>query len=177
MSEGEADRKDNARDPQILRIERPSPPVAPHQSKLPLAVIGLASANVLALLVVGSLWLTNWAALRSVNRITPPTPMRSVPPQAAKLLVDLGDAFSADRYPAAARRAGAQGRVGMKLTIDHSGRVADCEITSSSGNADLDQTSCGIAIAKLRYAPARDAANQAIESRVRLGVKWQLQGQ
>ena len=68
--------------------------------------------------------------------------------------------------PAAARVAVA-GETGVlvvtfKLTVGPNGRVQDCQLLRSSGNAVVDAGTCQAAIGKLRFRPERDAAGRAI---------------
>jgi protein TonB len=44
------------------------------------------------------------------------------------------------RYPDAARQRGEEGRAVLRFSVDHSGRVLDFAVTSSSGYPDLDQS-------------------------------------
>jgi protein TonB len=53
--------------------------------------------------------------------------------------------FPVDSYPAAAKRAGAQGQVRWELDVDEDGRVTGCRIVASTGNADLDAATCRLA--------------------------------
>jgi protein TonB len=66
-------------------------------------------------------------------------------------------------YPRAARRAEIEGTVIGQLTIGADGKVHACDITRSSGNAELDATTCRLILKRFRYAPARDARGTAIE--------------
>ena len=59
-------------------------------------------------------------------------------------------------YPAEALRREQQGRVGYRLTIDESGKVTDCVVTSSSGFPLLDDATCRMAL-KAAFEPALDA--------------------
>lgn len=111
----------------------------------------------------------------------PPAPPAPPPPpapprvsQAASAKGNPGQYFSADNYPPAALRAEAQGRVVARLTIGTDGRVSDCSVTSSSGNSDLDETTCRIARSRVRYNPAKDQNGTPISSNVTLPVRWQL---
>lgn len=87
-----------------------------------------------------------------------------------------GDWFPADSYPAAARRAGAEGIVSVRVTVGADGRVADCQVTASSGNADLDSTTCRLAKRNGRFQPAKDASGAAVVSSFTLrNVRWRLE--
>lgn len=106
-----------------------------------------------------------------------PAPAPPPPPrisQAAVARGNPGQYFGPDAYPPAAIRAGAQGRVVARLTIGTDGRVTDCSVSSSSGNNDLDNTTCRIARSRVRYTPAKDESGNPIQSTVSLPVRWQL---
>src|SRR3546814_14461500 len=50
----------------------------------------------------------------------------------------------ADHYPAAARAAGEEGIVHMRLAIDAEGKVTDCTVTASSLSKTLDAAACDL---------------------------------
>lgn len=116
-------------------------------------------------------------------RAAPPAPPAPPPaPPAPKLGVKAspkgnpGNWFSNDFYPPAARRAGIEGRVSIALSIDEKGRVSDCRVTSSSGNSDLDTTTCSLAKRNGRFNPAKDDAGNAIASNYTPpSVRWKLE--
>jgi len=58
-------------------------------------------------------------------------------------------------YPRAARRARAQGSVTARFTVGIDGRARGCTVTGSSGNAELDATTCRLIEGRFRYRPAR----------------------
>jgi periplasmic protein TonB len=104
----------------------------------------------------------------------PPAPPPPRVSQAAAVKGNPGQFFGPDAYPPAAQRAGAQGRVVARLTIGTDGRVSDCSVTTSSGNSDLDSTTCRIARSRVRYTPAKDDNGQPIASTATLPVRWVL---
>lgn len=75
-------------------------------------------------------------------------------------------------YPRAARDAGIGGRVVVQIEVGTNGRVTNCSIVQSSGNADLDETSCRLIQRRYRYAPARDAQGRPVPDTVREGHVW-----
>lgn len=103
--------------------------------------------------------------------VAPPAPRVS---QAAKVSGNPGQFFGPDAYPESARDAGAQGLVRASLTVGTNGRVTACTVTASSGNKALDDTTCRISIARVRYTPAKDDNGNPIQSTVTLPVRWQL---
>lgn len=65
-------------------------------------------------------------------------------------------------YPRAARRARAEGSVTARFIVGTDGRVRGCAVTGSSGNAELDATTCRLIEARFRYRPARGADGQPV---------------
>lgn len=65
-------------------------------------------------------------------------------------------------YPRAARRARAEGSVTARFTVGTDGRARGCAVTGSSGNAELDATTCRLIEARFRYRPARGADGQPV---------------
>lgn len=84
-----------------------------------------------------------------------------------------GDITGRD-YPRAAARAGAQGTVGLRFTVGVNGRVTDCRVTQSSGNADLDATTCRLIQKRFRYTPSRDASGRPYADEVTGEQVWEL---
>jgi TonB family protein len=82
--------------------------------------------------------------------------------------------FADKDYPKAARRAGVSGRVKVLATIDPLGRVRECTIVTSSGNADLDAGTCQLVKRRGRFIPATDAQGRAVAGQFTTGVNWQL---
>jgi protein TonB len=106
-----------------------------------------------------------------------PAPAPPAPPvvsKAAGLKGNPGQYFGADNYPPSAIRAEEQGRVVAKLTVGTDGRVTDCVVTTSSNSSALDQATCRIARARVRFTPAQDAAGSPITSSYTLPVRWVL---
>jgi protein TonB len=77
-------------------------------------------------------------------------------------------------YPPAARRAGAEGTVHVRFTVDIDGRVGGCTVTRSSGHAALDTTTCRLIEQRFRYRPARDSQGRAVPETVSLFYQWGL---
>jgi TonB family protein len=103
----------------------------------------------------------------------PPSPRRGRE-QPARAQANLVSLFSSDDYPAAAARAGEQGSVGFRLDIDKAGRVAACEVTSSSGSAALDSTTCRLVSARARFSPARDRKGRPTTDKVTGRIVWRM---
>lgn len=95
-------------------------------------------------------------------------------PQPARPTQDLYHWFTADDYPLAAIRRHTEGAVGFRLTIDAQGMVSGCVVESSSGDPDLDRTTCEILRSRPHYYPARDAAGRAVDGFDTGRVTWRL---
>jgi TonB family protein len=57
-------------------------------------------------------------------------------------------------YPGAALRAEASGTVHFLFEVDETGRVANCTVSQSSGNASIDSAVCAAIVARARFTPA-----------------------
>lgn len=76
-------------------------------------------------------------------------------------------------YPRAARKAGAEGMVDVRFTIEADGRAHGCAVMRSSGYAELDATTCRLIERRFRFRPARDAQGRPIpEVRIWTQVWW-----
>ena len=84
-----------------------------------------------------------------------------------------GDITGRD-YPRAAAEAGATGTVGLRFVVGIDGRVTDCRVTKSSGNADLDETTCRLIKKRFRYEPSRDARGRPYADVVTGEQVWEL---
>ena len=84
-----------------------------------------------------------------------------------------GLSFQKD-YPRAARKVGAQGSVSVCIAIGADGRVTGCTVTGSSGNGDLDRTTCSLIVKRFHYTPARNSSGQAIASVENTIFDWRL---
>jgi protein TonB len=75
-------------------------------------------------------------------------------------------------YPPASFERELGGTVFMRFTVRPNGRVTDCRVTRSSGQRDLDVTTCRLIERRFRYRPARDARGRPIASEVRGQHEW-----
>ncbi|WP_374942679.1 TonB family protein [Sphingomonas sp.] len=77
-------------------------------------------------------------------------------------------------YPRAAAEAGASGNVSVRYLIELDGRASHCVITKSSGNLDLDETTCRLIEQRFRYDPWRDARGRPVLGYVVRDNEWVL---
>lgn len=110
---------------------------------------------------------------------TPPAPAEPAP-QTASLAPPTPASFSAaylrnpaPRYPVAARRAGEQGTVTLKVLVGSDGLPQRVEVEKTSGSSRLD-TAALDAVRRWRFVPARRGSN-AIESWVLVPVVFRLE--
>jgi protein TonB len=65
-----------------------------------------------------------------------------------------------------------QGYGHMWLTVAENGRVTDCSVLQTTGDAQVDQALCSLMIRQSRWAPARDRQGRPITVRVRYTATW-----
>ena len=78
-------------------------------------------------------------------------------------------------YPRAAAKAEIGGAVIVNFDVGTNGRVSNCRVVSSSGNADLDGTTCRLIEKRFRYKPATDAQGRAVASVAAWRQEWWLE--
>lgn len=79
-------------------------------------------------------------------------------------------------YPLGPLRAHIEGQVTIHYAIDARGRVQGCRIVRSSGNADLDATTCRLVTRRFRFRPARDANGRKIADELTEDHTWVIDG-
>jgi TonB family protein len=82
--------------------------------------------------------------------------------------------FDPSGYPVDAMRAREQGRVVASVAIDAEGKATKCAIATSSNSVSLDATTCSIAMTKIHFVAARDAAGRNVPGTYDLKVRWVL---
>jgi protein TonB len=75
-------------------------------------------------------------------------------------------------YPHSAVEAGANGMVSVRYTVAIDGRVTRCIVTGSSGNADLDSTTCRLIQQRFVFHPARDAYGRPVQADIVEDHEW-----
>ena len=75
-------------------------------------------------------------------------------------------------YPEGLGEAGIGGTVGVIFTVLADGRVTDCRIRSSSGNARLDDTTCRLIERRFFYEPSRDWRGRPVDSQIVENHSW-----
>jgi protein TonB len=88
-------------------------------------------------------------------------------------LTPLTKLLSEGEKQAVVERIGAQGTVGIKVTIDASGRVSDCSVARSSGFKALDTETCKVVQRRARFTPARDEQGRAVSGVMYGEIAWE----
>ena len=79
-------------------------------------------------------------------------------------------------YPRSASRARAGGTVTVAFTVQTDGHASGCRIMRSSGNAELDETTCRIIERRFRYEPARNSEGRPVPQVVGWAQRWWQEG-
>lgn len=110
--------------------------------------------------------------------VTMPAPPAPPPPSAAPVrLSPRGSPQSwvtTEDYPPSAIRDGIEGTVSTALTIDSSGKVTGCTVTSSSGSSLLDDTACRLLTRRARFQPGKDSAGNPTGGGYTFRFRWQI---
>lgn len=75
-------------------------------------------------------------------------------------------------YPKGALDAGIGGKVGVRYVVGEDGRITNCSIAQSSGNAELDATTCRLIQERFRYRPWRDPQGRPGPSTINETHEW-----
>lgn len=65
-----------------------------------------------------------------------------------------------------------RGYAHLWLTVAESGRVTDCSVLQSTGDAEVDQALCGLMVRQSRWTAARDGQGRPITVKVRYTATW-----
>lgn len=93
----------------------------------------------------------------------------SVQPPAA-----LADHAPAPRYPPTALRRGDSGTVVLQVEVDPQGTPTSVQVSGRSGSRDLDRAAVE-AVSGWRFAPARDAAGNAVAGSLSIPIDFKLE--
>lgn len=75
-------------------------------------------------------------------------------------------------YPFSALRERHEGTTGFRLIYVASGAPEKCEITSSSGHADLDEATCRLLISRAWFRPGTDTAGKPVGGTYSNRIRW-----
>jgi periplasmic protein TonB len=77
-------------------------------------------------------------------------------------------------YPSRALSQEREGTTGFRVTVDAGGKVADCQITGSSGHGDLDAATCSNVKRRARFEPAKDKDGNPTTGSYSSRVTWRI---
>lgn len=103
-----------------------------------------------------------------------PRPQPSFAPKRAAPRNDAARWVVTDDYPSRALREGAEGVAGFRVVVGSDGKVDACEITNSSGNAELDAATCRNVSRRARFDAATDGNDQKVVGSYASQVRWQI---
>ncbi|MEH6790084.1 energy transducer TonB [Parasphingorhabdus sp.] len=110
--------------------------------------------------------------------VAPPAPPPAPPPPPQRANPEArgnpGSWANANDYPSRALREEREGTTRFRLTVNADGRVSDCQITGSSGHADLDEAACKNLTRRARFRPALDANGNPTTGFYANAVRWQI---
>ena len=89
----------------------------------------------------------------------------------------IGGRIKDSDYPRGPRDAHVQGTTQTAIAVAANGRATGCRILRSSGSAELDDTTCRLAVQRFRFRPARDRSGHAVADSVDYDQEWTLSGQ
>lgn len=75
-------------------------------------------------------------------------------------------------YPRRPFEAGIGGTLFVRYIVGVRGRVTDCTVTRSSGNAELDQATCRLITERFRFKPRRNAAGKPVPAVIVEDHSW-----
>ena len=75
-------------------------------------------------------------------------------------------------YPKALREANVSGTTITEVAVGANGRPTACRVTRSSGSRGLDSTTCQLIMQRFKFKAARNAAGQAVDSRIEYEQEW-----
>lgn len=76
--------------------------------------------------------------------------------------------------PAALRAEGVERTVGVRYAVNVDGRVSNCTVTASSGDAGLDQITCQLIEKRFRFDPSRDGSGRPVRSVIVEEHSWRV---
>ena len=101
----------------------------------------------------------------------PPVKNLSAP---AKPKNNPGSWATTNDYPSRALSQEREGTTGFRVTVDSGGKVSDCQITASSGHADLDAATCSNVKRRARFDAAKDKDGNPTSGSYSNRVTWRI---
>lgn len=85
-----------------------------------------------------------------------------------------GDLSDAD-FPASVLATDFHGTVSVRYVVTTNGRATRCSVTRSSGNVDVDTTTCRLIEKRFRFDPSRDARGRPVPVMIVENHSWDLE--
>jgi TonB family protein len=79
-----------------------------------------------------------------------------------------------DDYPASSIASEKEGALTVAIEVDVKGKPVGCQVTTRSGDADLDNLTCSLLTRRAEFIPAMDRTGQAISSIYSQKVTWRI---
>lgn len=111
-------------------------------------------------------------AIETATTELPPPP--NTGPRAAMPRTNPAYWVTNDDYPSRSLRSEEQGLVSFRLTVDQRGRATGCEITGSSGYAQLDETTCSLMMRRSKFYSALNDAGEPIAGTWASRIRWEV---
>ena len=102
----------------------------------------------------------------------PPPPPPKFTPKSAQPKGNPGNWATTNDYPTRALREEREGVTGFRVSVGTDGRATGCDVTSSSGSADLDQATCSNVMRRARFTPATDGEGNPTTGSYSSRVRW-----
>jgi len=109
---------------------------------------------------------------RIVPPSAPPAPVNRVQPKDPEPRGNPGNWATPNDYPRRALREEREGTTGFRVSVNTDGRVTDCQITRSSGHADLDEATCQNITRRARFRAATDGNGDPTSGSYSNSVRW-----
>ena len=106
--------------------------------------------------------------------VVPPPETPRFTPEPAQPRNNPGNWVTEADYSSRAMRLGMEGVTRFTLTIGADGRVSDCQVTGSSGHAELDTAACQLIAKRARFEPARNDKGDKIAGSYSSAVRWTI---
>jgi protein TonB len=108
--------------------------------------------------------------------VLPPAPTAPPPPRftpkGAQPKGNPGNWATTNDYPSRALREEREGTTSFRVQVGPDGRVTDCQVTGSSGHADLDAATCENVRRRARFTPATDGEGNPTSGSYSNRVRW-----
>jgi protein TonB len=104
----------------------------------------------------------------------PPAPAPRFQPKSPTPRGNPGNWANSNDYPSGPLRRNEEGVTSFRVTVSTDGRVQSCEVTRSSGSAELDDATCKLISRRGRFNPATDGDGQPTAGAWASSVRWQI---